>query len=229
MDNYTFKEIFISCDIESTGPIPGQYSMSSIGAYVAGGRTQDNEVIHFTQNPESDHPTINQEDVFYAELSPLPGSTFKPDAIKIGLLDGLSPEAAENDLTGEVHWNHMIEHGQIPLYAMRDFAKFVEDAKIRYSNEEKAPAPVFMAYPASFDWTWVYWYLVNFDIPSPFGFSGVLDLKTVFATKKNIQFNRSTKRNFPKSVFSKMPHTHRADDDAIEQGIMGINLMNLSY
>lgn len=224
---HNFKEIFISCDIEATGPIPGDYSMSSIGAYVAGGRTSENEIIHFTENPESDTPVINYEDVFYAEMSPLPGSTFIKDAIKVGILEGMSPEAAEADLTGEAHWNHMIEHGQVPLYAMRDFVKFANDAQARYATTEGKAVPVFMAFPASFDWTWVYWYIRHFDLDSPFGFSGVLDLKTLFSVKKNIPINRSTKRNFPRSVFSKMPHTHRADDDAIEQGIMGINLMLL--
>lgn len=92
---------------------------------------------------------------------------------------------------------------------------------------QKYNAPVtFIAYPASFDWTFVYWYFVHTGVTSPFGFSRVLDLKSVFAAKTGKPITKSTKRNMPKHLFSKLPHTHRADDDAIEQGILGINLLN---
>ena len=73
-------ERYFSVDIESSGPIPGKYSMLSIGACVVG-------------NPEKS---------FYVELKPI-SSEFIPDALKISGFDlgrlekeGKSPAEAMN-------------------------------------------------------------------------------------------------------------------------------------
>jgi len=43
---------------------------------------------------------------------------------------------------------------------------------------------VLVAYPLSFDWTWLYWYFVSFSADgSPFNHSGCFDIKTAFAVK----------------------------------------------
>ena len=57
-------EIYFSVDIESSGPIPGKYSMLSLGACVVG----------------------NPEEKFYAELKPI-SKEFIPDALKISGFD----------------------------------------------------------------------------------------------------------------------------------------------
>lgn len=203
-----YQEIYISVDIEATGPIPGEYSMSSIGAFVAGGKT-DEGYVHFDNIPEN---------VFYQELSPI-SEKFAPEAIKVGLLEGFDKE--DEDTTGEMRHQWMKDHGEDPAIAMSNFAQFVNSAAEKYKAK-----PVFMAYPASFDWLFVYWYFQKFNVNSPFGFSNVLDLKTAFSIKSNNPIRKSTKRYMPKSLFSKLPHTHKADDDAIEQGILGINILN---
>jgi hypothetical protein len=77
--------------------------------------------------------------------------------------------------------------------------------------------PVFVAYPAGFDFSFVYWYLVRFTGGSPFSFSA-LDLKTYAMAVLRCEFRAATKRAMPKHWFGDRPHTHRALDDAIEQG-----------
>ena len=203
------QEIYISVDIEATGPIPGPFSMSSLGAFYAGGLNKDGTYY------VCDHET--SENVFYSELAPI-SDKFIPEAINVGLLEGF--DTSVPDPTGERHFQWMKEHGENPEKSMNDFARWVETIK-----ESTGARPVFMAYPASFDWTFVYWYMTNFEIKSPFGFSNVLDLKTVFSTKKGKGLTKSVKRNMPKHLFPQLPHTHRADEDAVEQGIMAMNLL----
>jgi hypothetical protein len=204
-----FNEIYISVDIEATGPIPGLYSMSSIGAFTAGARTCDGTFVHF------DHTETNN--VFYAELQPI-SEHYIPDAINVGILDGF--DNSRPDMDGSRHFQWMKEHGDDPADVMSGFVTWVIEQEKHY----KAPS-VFMAYPASFDWTFVYWYMIRFGVESPFGFSRVLDLKTLFAAKSHKPIRKSIKRYMPKSLFPKLLHTHRADDDAIEQGVLGINLL----
>jgi DNA polymerase III alpha subunit (gram-positive type) len=89
--------------------------------------------------------------------------------------------------------------------------------------------PVFVAYPASFDFTFVYWYLIRFTGHSPFSHSA-LDIKTYAMARLKAAYRESTKRNMPKCWFERLPHTHRALDDAIEQGALFCNMLteNLS-
>jgi len=83
--------------------------------------------------------------------------------------------------------------------------------------------PVFVGYPAGFDFLFVYWYLRRFVGDSPFSFSA-LDVKTYAASVLKIPYREATKRNMPKRWFSDSPHTHVAVDDAIEQGRLFMNM-----
>ncbi len=84
--------------------------------------------------------------------------------------------------------------------------------------------PVFVAYPAGFDFLFVYWYLIRFTGGSPFSFSA-LDVKTYAMALLKIGYRDCTKRNMPKRWFDKMPHTHVALDDALEQGALFCNML----
>lgn len=84
--------------------------------------------------------------------------------------------------------------------------------------------PVFVAYPAGFDFTFVYWYLIRFAGRSPFSFAA-LDVKSYAAALLGSEFRRTTKRTMPKEWFDPAPHTHVALDDAIEQGTMFCNML----
>jgi hypothetical protein len=84
--------------------------------------------------------------------------------------------------------------------------------------------PVFVAYPAGFDFLFVYWYLMRFAGESPFSHSA-LDIKTYAMAMLKKGYRDATKRNMPKRWFDDLPHTHVALDDAIEQGALFCNML----
>lgn len=85
--------------------------------------------------------------------------------------------------------------------------------------------PVFVAFPAGFDFTFMRWYLVRFTGTDPFAFAA-LDIKTLAYALTELDFRECRKKNFPKSWKPKgLPHTHVALDDAREQGQMFTNML----
>ncbi len=84
--------------------------------------------------------------------------------------------------------------------------------------------PVFVGYPAGFDFLFVYWYLIRFAGESPFSFSA-LDIKTYAMAILKMDYRKSTKSAMPKRWFDQHPHTHIALDDAIEQGALFCNML----
>jgi hypothetical protein len=84
--------------------------------------------------------------------------------------------------------------------------------------------PVFVAYPAGFDFLFMYWYMVRFADDSPFSFSA-LDMKTFAMALLRCDYREASKRNMPRHWFDPLPHTHRALDDAIEQGALFCNML----
>ena len=102
-----------------------------------------------------------------------------------------------------------------PESAMRDFVAWLESLP---------GSKVFVAYPAGFDFMFVYWYLIRFAGHSPFSHSA-LDMKTLAMALLKKPYRESTKRNMPGHWFDKLPHTHVALDDAIEQGALFCNML----
>jgi hypothetical protein len=84
--------------------------------------------------------------------------------------------------------------------------------------------PVFVAYPAGFDFLFIYWYLIRFAGESPFSHSA-LDIKSYAMAMLKTDFRSTTKRAMPRRWFDAMPHTHVALDDAIEQGALFCNML----
>ncbi len=84
--------------------------------------------------------------------------------------------------------------------------------------------PVFVAYPAGFDFLFVYWYLIRFTSESPFAHSAI-DIKTYAMAMLKSEYRRSGKSNMPKHWFDELPHRHIALDDAIEQGALFCNML----
>jgi hypothetical protein len=84
--------------------------------------------------------------------------------------------------------------------------------------------PVFVGYPAGFDFTFIYWYLMRFAGESPFSFSAI-DVKTYAMALLKSPYRQVVKRNMPNRWFDPLPHTHVALDDAIEQGALFINML----
>jgi hypothetical protein len=60
--------------------------------------------------------------------------------------------------------------------------------------------PVFVGYPAGFDFLFVYWHLIRFAGESPFSFSA-LDIKTYAMAVKKKDYRKSTKDGMPKHWF----------------------------
>lgn len=177
------KEIYVSTDIETDGPIPGINSMLSFGsaAYL---------------------PDKTLAGTFTANLETLPGAEADPRTMNWW---AGQPEA----------WDACRAHPQAPESAMREYSKWLKSLPGR---------PVFVAYPAAFDFMFVYWYLIRFTGESPFSHSA-LDIKTLAMAMLKIGYRDSTKRNMPRRWFDKLPHTHMALDDAIEQGALFCNML----
>jgi len=87
--------------------------------------------------------------------------------------------------------------------------------------------PVFVAYPAGFDFLFVYWYLIRFAGESPFSHSA-LDIKSFAMAILGSDYRESVKRNMPREWFDELPHTHVALDDAIGQGALFCNMLTES-
>src|SRR5947207_10394923 len=87
--------------------------------------------------------------------------------------------------------------------------------------------PVFVGYPASYDFMFVYWYLMKFVGESPFSHSA-LDIKTFAMCLLGTGYRDSTKKNMPKHWFDDLPHTHVALDDAMGQGALFFNMLRES-
>lgn len=170
------KEIYVSTDVETDGPIPGPHSMLSLAS--AAFRADGELVATFSVN-----------------LACLPGAEGHPSTMKWWQTQ---PEA----------WAAARDGAEEPGPAMHRYRDWLRDLPGK---------PVFVAYPAGFDFTFVYWYLHRFTGESPFSHSA-LDIKTMAMCLLKRGYRDSTKRNMPKRWFSDRPHTHVALDDAIEQG-----------
>jgi hypothetical protein len=84
--------------------------------------------------------------------------------------------------------------------------------------------PVFVGYPAAYDFLFVYWYLIRFAGASPFSHSA-LDIKTYAMALLGTEYRASVKRNMPRAWFDPLPHTHVALDDALGQGALFCNML----
>jgi hypothetical protein len=102
-----------------------------------------------------------------------------------------------------------------PPAAMRRYVAWLKELPGR---------PVFVGYPAAYDFLFVYWYLIRFTGESPFSHSA-LDIKTFAMALLGLPYRDSTKRNMPRRWFSEARHTRVALDDAIEQGRLFCNML----
>lgn len=177
------NEIYVSCDIEADGPIPGDNSMLSLGAAAF---TQEGKLIS----------------TFYATLDTLAGA--KPDS------DTMEWWSKNQDA-----YNATRQNTKAPALAMSQYVDWVN---------KLGGKPVFVGYPATYDFMFIYWYMVHYGLKSPFSFSA-LDIKSYVSALLKLPYRESTKKNMPKRWFSGSKHTHVAVDDAIEQGELFIAML----
>lgn len=84
--------------------------------------------------------------------------------------------------------------------------------------------PVFVAFPAGFDFTFMFWYMMRFAGRCPFSWSA-LDVKTLAFAMTDLPYRKCIKPRFPARWLDALPHTHVALDDAIEQGALFCNML----
>ena len=130
---------------------------------------------------------------FYRELRPVTDE-FKPDAVHVSGLDRA----------------RLATDGADPETAMTEATDWVRE-------QAQGARPVLVGYPVVFDWMFLHWYFVRFVGKSPFGFSGALDMKTMYQQKARVPLDRAGRDDLPAELRSSRAHTHNARDDAVEQ------------
>ncbi len=142
---------------------------------------------------------------FYAEMQPI-SDRFDPEAMRVNGLDR----------------ERLKQEGKRPEAVMTDAAQWVRE--IAGSSR-----PVLVAYPLSFDWSWLYWYFVNFSKDgSPFSHSSCYDIKTAFAVKSGRPVADSGRNRLLTQLKSSRVHSHHALDDAKEQAEIFANIFEWS-
>lgn len=183
-------EYYLSVDIETDGPIPGDYSMLSLGA-AAFRYTTDIDVM----GTSSEWALIG---TFTSNLETLPGAKVDHDTI-VNFWRQF-PDA----------WREATKNPKPPTLALFEFINWTK----------AYPGAALVCDPSGFDFTFLRWYLVHFGFMVPFSFdcidmdsyaAGKLN-RAFIETHKKVILERWP---LPDHI---EPHNHVALTDAIEQG-----------
>lgn len=139
-----------------------------------------------------------------ANLEALPGARPDPDTMKWWATQPKAWEACRARQTPIVP-------------AMEEFAGWLE----------ALPAPpIFVGYPAGFDFTFVYYYLHRFAGRNPF-VRNAIDMETYVMALTGSGYLETGRRSWPEHWFDRtLPHTHVALDDAIAQGVTFLRILS---
>ncbi len=141
------------------------------------------------------------DQTLYKELRPI-SDNFEAEALRVNGLDR----------------RRLAQEGEFPENAMTETCQWVR--RIAGSAQ-----PVLVAYPLSFDWTWLYWYFVRFSNEgSPFDYSRCFDIKTALAVKASIPISEAGRSRITPLLRSKRVHSHHALEDAMEQAELFANI-----
>jgi len=199
------KTCYISIDVETTGPIPGKYSMIALGATVVG------EYKH------------GERLCFYRELKPL-NSSYTIDAMRIACLgleclkaykSDLRYNPKNSDFQPKKVLDLMYEQCVSPKKVMQEFSEWITVV----SKNRKI---VEVATPIKFDGMFTSWYFYNFLNKSPLGYSG-LDINSLYKGLKKDLTSHIEELHLRK----KNGLTHNALEDAIQQSIELEKIINL--
>ena len=180
------REIYVSTDVETDGPVAGKHSMLSIGSAAF---SADKNLLG----------------TFSANLETLPEAL--PD-----------PKTAAWWTTQPQAWTACRQNVEQPQNAMKRYLEWLKSLPGK---------PVFVAYPSAFDFPFVYWYLLEFTRENPFGYSAI-DIKTYAMALLRKPYRTCGKQSMPSAWFDAVSHTHIALDDAIEQGRLFCNMLNVN-
>jgi hypothetical protein len=188
------SDVYISADIEADGPVPGRYSMLSLGMCIAG--EQDAAGTFTPIQPESAR--------FYRELRPI-SHEFEPSNLDVVRAGGLDRD-------------RLLREGEDPVDAMTDAARWVNDLA-----HGRRPVFVGwpMGYDWMFLQWYFHTYSV---IGSPFAFGSALDMKSMMYAATHHVLDKLGKEKIPAELLPERPHTHNALDDAVEQAELFQNL-----
>lgn len=177
------KEIYVSTDVEVDGPIPGPYSMLSLGsaAYTGAGALLA---------------------TFSVNLISLPGARQDPATMAWW---AQNPES----------WAACRANPQPPATAMNEYVAWIKALP---------GVPIFVGYPAAFDFMFVYWYLLYFVGESPFA-RRALDIRTFAMAQLQQPYLSVSREALPAHYRPEQPHTHQAVEDALEQGAIFCKLL----
>jgi hypothetical protein len=143
----------------------------------------------------------NYETYFYKELRPI-SDQFQEEALKVNGLDR----------------DRLLKQGGVPEQVMSEAYQWVK----KVAGEDN---PVLVAYPLSFDWSWLYWYFIRYSSEgSPFGYSRCFDIKTALSVKGRIPISRAGRARLDPALGSNLAHTHHAIGDAQEQAEIFANI-----
>ncbi len=145
-------KLYISVDVETSGPTPGKYSLLSIGACVVGDTTKQ----------------------FYRELKPL-NCTAIPDALKVCVpgFRNLDPYRHTEEFnphspafSPQRVMKILSEKGEEPSIVMPDFADWINQVSVNLESIEAAA-------PIKFDGMFTSWYFDQFcPGQNPLGYRG---------------------------------------------------------
>jgi hypothetical protein len=146
--------------------------------------------------------TDPESETFYRELRPI-SDQFDPETAAVSGLDRAD----------------LVVHGMAPERAMTEASEWVRAVS-------DGGTPVLVAYPKSFDWSWLWWYFVAYAVGgSPFRFSNCFDIKTAVALKLGRPIALSGASRLPAELRSHRVHSHHALADAVEQAEVFANLL----
>jgi len=182
-------DMYFSVDVETDGEAPGCSSMLSIGVVAMHPHTQ----AHYAS--------------FYRTLKRLPDA--RPLTSTMEWWDQHPKQ-----------WTEARQGTIEPKKAMEDLRTFVEDCLAPFKGKplpsDPRMIPVFVASPASFDFSFVYYYLHRFLGESCFGFSA-LDVKSYAMALMGNSFTESKKSRYFEEWKTPLEHTHNALEDAEAQ------------
>lgn len=139
---------------------------------------------------------------FSANLETLAGAASDPDTMAWWQTQ---PEA----------WAACRDNPQPPEAVMKKYVSWIKGLGLR---------PVFVGYPAAFDFMFITYYLHRFAGESPFAYLA-LDIKTYAMALMKFDYHDVVKSNMPRRWFDDLPYTHVALDDALSQGALFCNML----
>lgn len=139
---------------------------------------------------------------FSANLEELPGAAPYPDTRAWW---ERFPEA----------WAEARRDPRPPQAVMTEFADWLEALP---------GTPIFVAWPATWDFMWIYWYLIRFTGRRPLSEHGI-DMRSYAMGMRRKDFRHAGKNYLPRRWFTASAHTHVALEDAREQGELFMNML----